>query len=208
MEKLIVEKYQSGLTLIQTGKEFSISADTVRRHLKKTNTPIRDLSESHKDKYMGENSPTWKGGKPHCKICGKILINRKANYCRKHFHTENWRALQSKCGKERVPPKSIFKRGHIPVNKGLIGKDSPLWKGGIRLTRTKNKAKRKRLLGFIPLNECKKDCWVGHHIDYNYVIYIPKEIHKSVWHSVTKDKNMNKINDKVYEWFIKYYLKR
>jgi len=90
----------------------------------------------------------------------------------------------------------------------LFGEKNGVWKGGRNLSNARQHAKRKRSLGFIPLNDCREDGWVGHHIDYDYVIYIPEELHKSVWHSVTKDINMNIINDKVYEWFVSVYLKR
>ena len=82
----------------------------------------------------------------------------------------------------------------------------PNWKGGKKIARAKEDAKRKQF-GFIPLNDCEVDGWVGHHLDLNYVIFIPEELHKSTYHSVTKNINMNIINDKVYEWFIKYYLR-
>ena len=32
----------------------------------------------------GENSPCWKGGKPKCKVCGKVLSVRGLTYCLKH----------------------------------------------------------------------------------------------------------------------------
>ena len=28
-----------------------------------------------------ENNPNWKGGKPHCKDCGKLLSRREVTYC-------------------------------------------------------------------------------------------------------------------------------
>ncbi len=87
-----------------------------------------------------------------------------------------------------------------------LGKKSSVWKGGKKFAIARaNQKRRHGLFGFIPLNNCEIDGWVGHHIDYNYVIYIPYELHHSIYHSVTKDINMNMINDKVYEWFIEYY---
>ena len=54
------------------------------------------------------------------------------------------------------------------------------------------KAKR-RQLGFITLNEPFKDC-DGHHISENFIIYIPKEIHRSIWHNIWTWENMEEIN--------------
>ncbi|MCK4648593.1 hypothetical protein KAT51_03625 [bacterium] len=60
---------------------------------------------------------------------------------------------------------------------------------------------RRRGLGleFEPLNE-----WFpgaeGHHINTKQIIYIPKELHKSVWHNITSGKNMEEINKLAFEW--------
>jgi len=50
-----------------------------------------------------------------------------------------------------------------------------------------------RQLGFTPLNKPFEDC-EGHHISENFVIYIPKIIHKSIIHNIWNWKNMNIIN--------------
>lgn len=56
----------------------------------------------------------------------------------------------------------------------------------------KTKAIRKQF-GFIPLND-----WFagseGHHIDKERVIYIPKELHQGIGHSVSQNRNMEEIN--------------
>ena len=61
-----------------------------------------------------------------------------------------------------------------------------------KIARIQSNAKR-RQLGFIPLN-----VWFegseGHHIDGERVIYIPKVLHRSVWHSINLGINMDKIN--------------
>lgn len=47
------------------------------------------MSEVHKGQYQpkGENSASWKGGLPSCKICGKNLVNYDAVYCKRHSHS-------------------------------------------------------------------------------------------------------------------------
>lgn len=102
---------------------------------------------------------------------------------------------------------SNSKKGGESPTFGKYGNLSHTWKGGRKIAVAKSNAKRKRMLGYMPLNFCEVDGWVGHHIDYNYVIFIPEELHKSVYHSVSKNKNMDIINDKVYGWFINYYFK-
>ena len=73
-------------------------------------------------------------------------------------------------------------------------------KGKIRKQneRTKSRAKR-RQLGFIPLNEPFEGA-EGHHIDFEYVVYIPEQLHTSISHNVWTGKGMNDINAKVLDW--------
>jgi hypothetical protein len=40
----------------------------------------------------------------------------------------------------------------------------------------------------------------GHHIDKENVIYVPKELHRSVFHNNFTGRNMNIINNLVFEW--------
>ena len=52
---------------------------------------------------------------------------------------------------------------------------------------------RRRHLGFTPLNKWFKGS-EAHHIDKERVIYIPKALHRSVWHSQTSGVGMELIN--------------
>jgi len=58
---------------------------------------------------------------------------------------------------------------------------------------------RRKHFGFIPLNSFFTGA-EGHHVNYNYVIYIPKKLHRSVWHSITSGKGMKKINKKAFKF--------
>lgn len=57
----------------------------------------------------------------------------------------------------------------------------------------KSIAKRKRKLGFVPLNDPFENS-DGHHLDKEFVLYIPTELHRSISHNVFTGKNMEKIN--------------
>lgn len=59
--------------------------------------------------------------------------------------------------------------------------------------------KRKRNLGYNPLN-IKFEGSVGHHINNNDVVYIPREIHKSIPHSQDNLESMEIINDIAIEY--------
>jgi len=54
-------------------------------------------------------------------------------------------------------------------------------------------ARRNRELGFIPLNEFFLNS-NAHHVDANFVIYIPMGMHKRVWHRQNDSKSMRIIN--------------
>ena len=60
-------------------------------------------------------------------------------------------------------------------------------------------SRRHRNLGFIPLNKWFAGC-ESHHIDKEQVIHIPEELHKSIWHSLSKNINMDKINKLAFEF--------
>lgn len=59
--------------------------------------------------------------------------------------------------------------------------------------------KRNRSLGWIPLNKSFEGS-EGHHIDFDFVIYVPKELHQSVRHSLSKNINMEEINSKALDF--------
>ncbi|MCX6262621.1 MAG: hypothetical protein NTY95_17615 [Bacteroidia bacterium] len=55
------------------------------------------------------------------------------------------------------------------------------------------KFKREHNLGFVPLNEHFESA-DAHHIDTKHIIYMPKELHRSISHNVFTGKNMAEIN--------------
>lgn len=81
------------------------------------------------------------------------------------------------------------------------GDKNPNWKGGKKLTNARRNAKRRKLFGFIPHNKHQEN-FHGHHLDFNHVIFIPMELHQSIRHSVTRNINMDLINDIVCNWFL------
>lgn len=62
-----------------------------------------------------------------------------------------------------------------------------------KILMARHRDKRERNLGYIPLNKFFEGS-EGHHLDRDYVIYIPTEVHHSIYHSVLKDINMDEIN--------------
>jgi hypothetical protein len=66
------------------------------------------------------------------------------------------------------------------------------WKGGAEESHRRTNIKR-RQFDFIPLNKFFEGA-DAHHLDRIYVIYIPREVHKSIYHSILKNINMDAIN--------------
>ena len=66
---------------------------------------------------------------------------------------------------------------------------SPKWKE----SKKKQNALRKQF-GFIPLNQFFEGS-EGHHVDTERVIYIPKKLHRSIWHSQNSGVGMSEINE-------------
>lgn len=123
------------------------------------------ISASMKGKYIGVKSPCWKPKvKCICLTCSKEF---EVHLCETKGSGRKYCCLQCRV-------KAQFK-------------------GGKKVAEARCHAKRKRKLGYIPLNSYFEDC-EGHHITHNFVIYIPKATHKSVWHNLNTDQGMEAMN--------------
>ena len=60
---------------------------------------------------------------------------------------------------------------------------------------------KRRGLGFIELNKSFPNSH-AHHIDINHILYIPAELHKSIYHNIWTKKGMIEINRKAFEWLV------
>jgi hypothetical protein len=88
--------------------------------------------------------------------------------------------------------------------KTQTGKNSPKWKGGIKLCKARSNRKsyaKRKSFGFEFLNEWFEES-EAHHIDKQHIVFIPKELHRSVWHSLEDLETMEKINTKVFCWLL------
>ncbi len=125
---------------------------------------------------------------------------------------EQWRRNNSKHKKEY---NKKYRKEHMKSfkeymqlwcknNKEKIEKQIKRWRKNNRekVNQYSRKADiKRRQLGFIPLNKTFENC-EGHHISENFVIYIPKELHQSIWHNIWTWENMNKINKLAIEFLI------
>jgi len=62
-------------------------------------------------------------------------------------------------------------------------------------------SKRKRSLGFVPLNKPFEGS-EAHHICLTFVIYIPREMHRSIYHNIWTGKNMDEINTLAFDYLL------
>lgn len=65
--------------------------------------------------------------------------------------------------------------------------------------RRKQNYRRRGNLGYFQLND-RFEGSVGHHINKDMIIYIPKKVHESVSHNVLTGRNMKEINKLAFEF--------
>lgn len=68
-----------------------------------------------------------------------------------------------------------------------------------KMVKVRKKVKRKRNLGYKPVNNRFPGC-VGHHIDKENVLFIPEKLHRSIRHRQSDPVSMQVMNNAVYEW--------
>ena len=85
---------------------------------------------------------------------------------------------------------------------GAKAADWAIWKannqGKMTVYQRKAEAKR-RAFGFHPLNKFFEGS-DAHHLNQSDVVYIPQELHRSVWHSQTTGQGMEQINALAMTW--------
>jgi thiamine kinase-like enzyme len=122
----------------------------------------------------------------------------KKQYCAKWRNKHPEKVAENKKRWRKQNPEKVKeeKRKSRLRHLDKIKEKLKLWKQNnpekVKVLRVKYKCKR-RQFGFIPLNEFSEGS-VFHHLDLNYGIYIPREIHKSIPHSVLHNYNMDEIN--------------
>jgi hypothetical protein len=142
-----------------------------------------------------------------CKECGVQVgaARQEALSARwKLEHPERWKEIRDRASKKwaLVHPEERKEATNRSVRKWMLTHREQkeetnrrwceLHPEMARVWRRKREAKR-RTPGFVPLNEPFDGC-EGHHIDEERVIYIPKELHRSIWHNAWNGFGMEQIN--------------
>mgnify|MGYP001590451855 CR=1 FL=1 len=112
----------------------------------------------------------------------RLLNQEKRKKDRKEYRLANCKRIKAKKAADYLANKERIKKRIKNY------KQTPKGKEVLQKTRAK-----RRQFGFTTLNKPFKGSH-AHHIDKERVIYIPKELHHSMGHSVTQNRGMNKIN--------------
>ena len=116
----------------------------------------------------------------------------------KKMSEESKTKMKAKWTTERKQRLMYGERNPRPTN--WIKEGHPRWNGGRQMADRRTGAKR-REYGFNELNNIFENSH-AHHIDRNNVIYIPKVLHRSIFHSLNRPNTMEKINCKVFCWLL------
>lgn len=159
----------------------------------------RQLAEEHKKKISEEHLGK-RLGKRHTEESKQK--SREAQLGRKHTEESKQKMSKAQLGKQRTEE---FKQ---KISKARLGKpftkehkqniSKGHWKGGSELSQAREEEKH-RGFGFIPLN----DNFIGaeaHHLDKELILYIPKELHKSVYHNQFTGQGMEEMNNLACEY--------
>ncbi len=137
------------------------------------------------------------------KYCSKKCYNKKFNreyneYKKKYQqeHKEEAKEYNRKYQQEHKEEAKEYQQEHKEEAKEYQKKYEKTLKG--KITRKKASSKR-RNLKFNPLNKYFEES-EAHHIDEINVIYIPTILHKSIWHDLKNNINMNEINLKAWDF--------
>ena len=174
----LIELYVNGMNRTELSKEFNVSTIVITKWLTIINDNLKGIEKAEIiHRYEVKEYRNTEKGKS---------VNKKSS--KKYSQSDN--------GKERIKKYNQSDKG-----KERIKKYSQSDKGKITISKTQ--AKRNRNMGFIPLNNPQPN-YDGHHINKEYIIYIPHDTHNSIYHNHNKPYTLIIINKIAWEYL---YLK-
>ena len=159
-----------------------------QKHKKKILAYRKQYYKEHKDEMLAHKRQYYKEHR-----------NEKLAYLKqwRETHRNEILAHYKEHRDEMLAYKKLYRKTHknaiLAYIKRWREQNKDRWHEIVR----KNKSKR-RNLDFVPLNEWFEGS-EAHHICPTFVIYIPKELHRSIKHSVLRWENMDKINQLAWE---------
>lgn len=163
---------------------YLVNCEKIKEQVKKYYSANREK--------MKENSRKWRLANPE-----KVKASRKKHAIldseKIKERAKKWRLANLERAKTNAKE---WKLSHPEQAKELQRKwrQTPVGKKCLRKAEA-----RRRQFECVPLNK-PFDCAEGHHIDKQFVIYIPTEMHEYNRHSVTQDKGMDLINTLAFNW--------
>lgn len=186
---------------------------------------VYNIQNFGKDKTRSDGYKHW------CKDCEKIWRTEKRDqhvkYCKEYYYANHERMLESKkedrlnnIKKYKKKDKNyyinnlslkkerdrLYRINHKDVIKARVKKYRE--SGYLRVLYRKYEHER-RSLGFSPINEYFHGSHFHHFIytatglrDTDLGVYIPKELHRSIWHNGNTGKGMKEINRCAIEWYL------
>ncbi len=138
------------------------------------------------------------------KECSKIFKNKRYKENWKSYLQEYNKKYNKKYYQENKEELNINHKKWCLINKEKIKKYQKEYDQYYQQTLAgKNANKRhynkRRKYGFNPLNDYFENS-EAHHIDEVNIIYISKELHRSIYHDLKKNINMNEINIKAWDF--------
>jgi len=164
--------------------------------------------------------------RPECKECRNM--KRRAKYVENHQKELEYQKEYRECNKEKV---SNYKRGYNKRNpdkiknyarkyylnnkeaisqkqhdkyidnKEFYSEMNKLRRAEGKLMAIDNKHRdARKCLGHIPINDYFKGS-VFHHLTINYGVFIPQDLHKSVWHCHRTNVGIVEINTLAMNWY-------
>ena len=132
------------------------------------------------------------------------MVNRREKYRQYHLENKEKRNKYSKeyyqKNRDKLPDRKEYMRQYYIDNKDkLLLQGYQYSQTDAGKIRNKKHHTQRRQLGFFALNN-PSDNYEGHHISENFIIYIPKIIHRSITHSIWTWQGMDIINDLATEY--------
>ena len=130
--------------------------------------------------------------------------DEKLAYRRQYYtkYRDELLAHQKQYNQQNKDERLAYRKLYYEQNKDKERQQAKAWiKNHIERYRElerKKSSKRQRGLGFVPLNKPFEGS-EAHHICPTFVIYIPKDMHRSIYHNVWTGKNMEEINQLAWE---------
>jgi len=188
----LIDLYLSGIDIKHLSKDLNISLYIIKNIIIEYNINNSDIISSNEIDYSNQieklhHKQYYLDNKEHFK---EYRENNKEHFkeYRKEYYEDNKDHILNYSKERYKNNKEYYKKYSKQYQQTDKGKESD----------KKSKARRKRNMGFIPLNY-PFDNAHAHHINNNYVIYIPKQLHYDHYgHNHNKPDTMTIINK--YAW--------